>query len=311
MAIFRRFFSTRRSIPIPFPSQPSFPFIPHCPPNTQCCSAPPKPVLPKDLPLETTGLHGAMVAYLEHVVLCTGTAAWPSRIEDGIEGQRNVAGEFKELLGRKGEFQNTNFSVLASSFPRGSSPSAYLLPSFQYIPALPTQSSLTTLITHHLLPLDPSTEVPASEIPSPLHPVTVSSVVVLICGHTNRDLRCGIYGPVLQDTFSSQLAASGFSVLSTPPSAEDPGVEIQKTARVGLISHIGGHKYAGNVIIYIPPGTKSTNGHPHSLAGCGIWYGRVDPVNVEGIVSETILNGNVIEEFFRGGINSDRKIVRI
>jgi len=78
------------------------------------------------------------------------------------------------------------------------------------------------------------------------------------------------------------------------------------TARVGLISHIGGHKWAGNVIVYIPPSFSS-----NPLAGKGIWYGRVGPEHVEGIVGKTILDGKVIKELFRGGIDQDRGIIRL
>lgn len=42
-----------------------------------------------------------------------------------------------------------------------------------------------------------------------------------------------------------------------------------------------------------------------ALSGTGIWYGRVDPSNVEGIVSETIMGGKVIKELFRGGVSRE------
>jgi hypothetical protein len=64
-----------------------------------------------------------------------------------------------------------------------------------------------------------------------------------------------------------------------------------------LISHIGGHKFAGNVIIYVPP-TWDT----HALRGCGIWYGRVGPEEVEGVVGETVVGGRVVGDLFRGGV---------
>lgn len=71
-------------------------------------------------------------------------------------------------------------------------------------------------------------------------------------------------------------------------------------ADVGLISHIGGHKYAGNVIIYMPESMKR-----NSLGGMGIWYGRVEPRKVEGIVEETVLKGRIIKELFRGGLTKE------
>lgn len=86
---------------------------------------------------------------------------------------------------------------------------------------------------------------------------------------------------------------------------------------VGMISHIGGHKWAGNVILYLPRkwmiATSSGNKSrvQSLLAGSRIWYGRVEPKHVEGIVEETILNGRVIQELFRGGIDGNGQTLRI
>ncbi|KAL5611618.1 hypothetical protein BROUX41_000797 [Berkeleyomyces rouxiae] len=323
----------------------SFPMTPCCP-SPPPCSAPPTlaPKLPDTHPLASAGLHGAMAAYLEHIVLCTGTNAWPSRIDDDGEpgadsslsgpaaassaaaAPRNLAAEFKQIIGRNGPLQNPNFSVIASSLPlpqsnsssSSTSPaSVYLLPSFKYVSALPDTASLSRLVKEHLLPLDKSsrtdgaTASDTAEAPVPFTPV--SSVMVLICGHKNRDLRCAVYGPALQDAFTHELDTRGIQVLHSPPDVEasDASSSTAITARVAMISHIGGHKYAGNVIIYIPPGLRGPDGNKHSLAGCGIWYGRVDPEHVSGIIQETIINGKVIEKFFRGGLNADRQIVRI
>jgi (2Fe-2S) ferredoxin len=134
-------------------------------------------------------------------------------------------------------------------------------------------------------------------------------------------MRCGITGPLLRDEFEKCLAMKNIEVTKGPveiaqvsdraalPAAES--VETPRTARVGLISHIGGHKFAGNVVIYLPPGYKAADGTDHALAGCGIWYGRVEPKHVEGIVQETILSGKVIEEMFRGGIRQGGEILRL
>lgn len=34
----------------------------------------------------------------------------------------------------------------------------------------------------------------------------------------------------------------------------------------------------------------------------GLWYGNVFPRHVQGIVAETLVNGNVIDELHRGGV---------
>jgi hypothetical protein len=144
-------------------------------------------------------------------------------------------------------------------------------------------------------------------------------IMVLVCGHGGRDKRCGIMGPVLREEFEAKLPVLGVECLSGPVEVGMPnntpaigGARSGRvyTARVGLISHVGGHKFAGNVVIYLPPGMKTTDGMDHPLAGHGIWYGRVEPKHVQGIVQQTILKGNIIVDMFRGGIKQDGKTLR-
>ncbi len=51
-------------------------------------------------------------------------------------------------------------------------------------------------------------------------------------------------------------------------------------------SHVGGHKYAGNIVVY-----SSTGGH---------WYGRVKPCHADSIVETHVLSGRVFKELWRG-----------
>lgn len=216
-----------------------------------------------------------------------------------------------------------NVSILASSFPSpGPETAIYLLPSFKYIPSVPpTPSALAALTKTHLLPekLHPVHSALSAEDrqrltrdPSPAQVVAavpVKDVMVLICGHGGRDERCGIMGGILREKFRSVLAWDGIPPAEDPPLGQ--GGEGVK-GRIGLISHIGGHKFAGNVIVYVPPGMKAPAGmDKHPLAGCGIWYGRVEERHVEGIVRETVWGGKVIGELFRGGINPEGKMLDI
>jgi hypothetical protein len=115
---------------------------------------------------------------------------------------------------------------------------------------------------------------------------------------------------------------------STTNTSNEQFTSQDATVNVGMISHIGGHKWAGNVIVYIPPGfstdvstaepdsldvSQRASGvqPPHPLAGMGIWYGRVEPRHVEGIVEQTIFRGKVIGELFRGGLNQKGQLVRL
>ena len=95
-------------------------------------------------------------------------------------------------------------------------------------------------------------------------------VSLLVCAHRQRDKRCGVAGPLIAEEVErelreraealqrhEELAQHGHVDASPPPTALSP-------VRVLLISHTGGHKYAGNVIVY--PG--------------GVWYGRFNPCHV-------------------------------
>lgn len=121
-------------------------------------------------------------------------------------------------------------------------------------------------------------------------------------------MRCGLMAPVLEAEFHRVLHSQGF----TSTSKGDATIDGPKHANIGLISHVGGHKYAGNVIVYIPPEmTVGASTEPHPLAAKGIWYGRVEPKHVQGIVNETILGGRVVTDHFRGGIDRNGHILRL
>lgn len=94
--------------------------------------------------------------------------------------------------------------------------------------------------------------------------------LVLVCGHGLRDVRCGVLGSMLQQEFELVLRRENL-------------LEV----RTGLITHVGGHAYAGNVI-YFP-----RRGQP-------IWYGRVFPPDVQGIVDSTLKQGLIIRDKYRG-----------
>ncbi|ERF68185.1 hypothetical protein EPUS_05266 [Endocarpon pusillum Z07020] len=208
-----------------------------------------------------------------------------------------------------------------------------LLPSFTYFERLSTDRPyLRSFIRAFLLPERQNLHKMHSVLPETIREKMVrdedqdlrrsfdlhkiETPVVLICGHGGRDQRCGVMGPLLQADFMNALERLGFTV----PAAQELPVlgagckGADRTANVGLISHIGGHKFAGNVIVYLPPRYGLEHGKVegiHPLAGKGIWYGRVEPRHVEGIVQETIMSGRIIEELFRGGIEADGTVLRI
>eukprot|EP00250_Pteridium_aquilinum_P004544 c14747_g1_i1 orf=440-1483(-) len=98
---------------------------------------------------------------------------------------------------------------------------------------------------------------------------------VFVCAHARRDMRCGVCGPVLIDSFTKEITDRGI--------ADDVFVR--------SCSHVGGHKYAGNVIIYSPDASGEVAGH---------WYGYVAPKDVPVLLDEHIGKGKIIDKLWRG-----------
>ncbi|KAF5387799.1 hypothetical protein D9615_000185 [Tricholomella constricta] len=142
------------------------------------------------------------------------------------------------------------------------------------------------------------------------------SCVILLCSHKKRDNRCGIAAPKLEQAFVHSLQENGWAadthlechcLMGTPledlqGTPEETQQHIEKELRISAqekralilkTSHVGGHKYAGNCIIYTPQGS------------C-VWYGRVSPHEVESIVVNTIIHGLVLPPLLRIGLNISR-----
>ncbi|KAJ5570310.1 uncharacterized protein N7459_009740 [Penicillium hispanicum] len=315
---------------------PPFPVIKSCP--EPACDCPSAPSMPEGLPIDhDQALNGTMAAYAQQILICTGQRDWTSRIENDGEGQAwgDLVRGLKRLMGRGGPYLDPFNNVLvtnSSVAPATSNPStasAFLFPSFKYIPSIPVQTlhspdsaDLTTFVRAFLLPKslhDMHSSLPEDKRADMTRDPNLASKftgvidiehspTVLICGHGGRDMRCGIMAPALESEFQRVLLSQGFK------SAGGDGITVDDPTHVniGLISHIGGHKYAGNVIIYIPPKmTVGTSAELHPLAGKGIWYGRVEPKHVQGIVDATILGGKVMTDHFRGGIDTNGDILRL
>lgn len=197
---------------------------------------------------------------------------------------------------------NSSFEAAASSSSSTErhTASALVFPSFRRIDHIPDDATGHRHFVETILQSRPGTYSLTS--------APVACPVVLICSHGARDERCGILGPLLHAEFTTQLNHAGLLDMSTSVASKDvSGLKerVEPGASVGMVSHIGGHKWAGNVIVYVPPkwpawDKKLERQGSSELGGKGIWYGRVEPKHVEGIIKETILGGRVVEELCRG-----------
>ncbi|KOS21297.1 Altered inheritance of mitochondria protein 32 [Escovopsis weberi] len=243
------------------PRPPPFPTVDSCPPASCACA--PTPELPPGVEIDrTTALNGVVAGYAEQVLVCTGREDWAARIEDEDRGE-NLAASLRGLFGRGGAFCDPyhNVSILNSSFPseeEAAGTSAYLLPSFKFIPdiAYRDPDALRAVAKAHILPrtLHPAHDgMPKSHRDRLVRGEEeedggryagalrardvrdVRDVMVLICGHGGRDVRCGVMGPTLRDEFGRALGRLGYAVETGRFGGEDKEKEkAARVARVGL-----------------------------------------------------------------------------
>ncbi|KAG5964932.1 hypothetical protein E4U57_004722 [Claviceps arundinis] len=172
-------------------------------------------------------------------------------------------------------------------------------------------------------PLAPAEKIPAS-LPLGLRMTRCPhDAVVLLCSQRSRDARCGQSAPLLRKELERHLRPLG---LHRDLHDERPG-----GVAIYLISHVGGHKYAANVIIYrrhnafaalqgLEAGLDATEqnsglGEDDADADVGagqcIWLARVRPEHCENLVRYTILRGKLVkpESQLRGGFDRARGLV--
>lgn len=205
-------------------------------------------------PPEETSLSGTVKPYHRHVFACTGPAAWPARLEeaDGLLGRmaRDVHAR-REGSGALPKLSATDEPSAGAGldllvFPEG----------VRYHDV--DEVGWTAILRDHLEGEGPCAAVPWTPL---------AGRHVFVCIHAARDERCGQCGPPLLAAFRAAVAG-----------ADD--VTVRAT------SHVGGHKYAANVIVY-----------PE-----GVWYGRATPADAPRILAHHLWGGPQPTDLLRGAM---------
>lgn len=203
-------------------------------------------------------LIGSIKPYSRHLLVSTGEpGAWPSSVEalDAVKAADAAAKDAKSSVPGKtivGAIQSD-----ADLFPGGADAVNLLhLPSLTAV-SVPAAKVSTTMPAF----------LSAPESVSGARKLDYSHII-LVCVHMSRDARCGTIGPAIIDALRETAKEKGANV------------------KVIGCSHVGGHKYAGNVIVY----------------PSGDWYGRVLPHHAPAIIEEVVGQGKIIQELWRGRI---------
>ncbi|KAJ0753338.1 putative thioredoxin-like ferredoxin, Thioredoxin-like superfamily [Helianthus annuus] len=215
----------------------------------------------------TETLTGSVNPYGRHVFLCYKShEEWPARVEssDSDPLPKRLAGAIKD---RKNDIAvKTMLTICESGDGTGLSDGDVLIfPDLIKYRGL-EESNIDSFVEDVLVNGNPWSAGTGE-------PVTGS--YVFVCAHNSRDKRCGVCGPVLMEKFNEEIGVRG----------------LKDEVFVGACSHVGGHKYAGNLIIYSKVQEEKVSGH---------WYGYVTPNDVADLLDQHIKKGEIIERIWRG-----------
>ncbi|RAH85775.1 sucrase/ferredoxin-like family protein [Aspergillus japonicus CBS 114.51] len=286
-------------------------------------------------------MYGNISEWATHVLVATGKTDWVRDVAD-------EPGSVMEAIEKGGLVpSNGKLKLSASNMPvpdeyhyhePGQQPTTVLLlPSFTIIDHV--TPALAPDLIEHFVSRGPTTTTPLASQPTPsdiseLTPLRARpcphSAIILLCSHRTRDARCGQSAPLLRKEFERHLRHLN---LYRDLDDERPG-----GVGIYFINHVGGHKYAANVIIYrrrewgwhlaggdITSSSSSADADADADTGAaqagasvaagaaagaegaaqGIWLARVRPQDCENIIRYTVLQGKVVKpaEQLRGGFD--------
>ncbi|KAI4306237.1 hypothetical protein L6164_029529 [Bauhinia variegata] len=221
-------------------------------------------------------LVGTVEFYQRHVFLCyKNPRVWPPRIE-AAEFDRLPRLLYAAVRARKNDMEKTHLTICEGhDGTETSNGDVLIFPDMIRYRRL-THFDVETFVEEVLV--KDNEWLPGT-------PEALKGAYVFVCSHGSRDRRCGVGGPVLVSRFREEIELHG----------------LQGRVFVSPCSHIGGHKYAGNIIIFRPNVNGEVTGH---------WYGYVTPDDVPALLQRHILKGEIYDILWRGqmGLSEDEQM---
>ncbi|KAK9464674.1 Sucraseferredoxin-like protein [Lipomyces arxii] len=243
---------------------------------------------PASLKFEDTYLWGSVKPWKHHLLISTGKSDWAHGLRDEKESLSVELESWSPKVSGIGRVMVSNSSLAPppgyfETSDRNERKSTFLvLPTM--IEATGVQAKDATKIADTLASISRPTDAFPSELSGVSFTHRDHFAVILLCSHRTRDKRCGVSAPILKKELELHLREHD---LLRDASDDRPG-----GVPIYYVSHVGGHKLGGNVIIY-------------RNSGEGIWMGRVEPKHCKAIVEETVLHGRVYPHSLRGAFKSD------
>ncbi|KAK1807646.1 hypothetical protein LTR12_018006 [Friedmanniomyces endolithicus] len=292
---------------------------------------------------EDDKLYGQIGGFARHLLVATGKTDWVRDVAEEVGSVMEAVGKHKEMVeGGELMLSATNIPTESDFLGEGDGKGNYgrptralLLPAFQWVNGV-TQESVPELIkgcinrtsttttrlasaqqppqiqTGHHEPATATTNgTPISLPPGLTLTPCPHRYLILICSQATRDARCGQSAPLLRRELERHLRPLGLF--------RDLGDERPGGVGIYFISHVGGHKYSANMMVYRRGGGNAKgeevgggdDGEGQGEAAQCIWLARVRPEECENIVRYTVLQGKVVkpERQLRGGFDRERCLV--
>ncbi|KAL5359766.1 Sucrase/ferredoxin-like-domain-containing protein [Aspergillus floccosus] len=236
---------------------------------------------PSKVKIETSRpLYGHIKQFSTHVLVATGRSDWTQKVEHE-KGSLMEAFDSSSVKSKQGRIMvsASNLNPPESDLEKQTGTTVLLLPSFTFVDGVST-GDIPELIDCFI---DAPTGQPVtSRLTS--RPCEYD-YMILLCSHKRRDARCGITAPLIKKELERHLRPRG---LYRDTDDERPG-----GAGIFYVSHVGGHKFAANVLVYRRKEQQM------------IWLARVKPEHCQGLVEYTLLQGKVVhpETQLRGGFD--------
>ncbi|KAJ4472257.1 Sucrase/ferredoxin-like-domain-containing protein [Lentinula aciculospora] len=263
---------------------------------------------------EITSTKNSLAAHVQHVLHNAPMSAPLLATEPKSKRAVHVSGVFTSSDSNKLSILNGSHHTISDD---PECETVLVFPDYKMVTEVPRSLDGAKALWDAALAPNVSTLPPEDEKSNLNSWIIPFSCVILLCSHKRRDNRCHIAAAQLGQAFEHSLEEHGWTVDTEiehpvhsvgPPLEELQGTEeeneeriakqyqelaLEKKALILRNSHTGGHRYAGNCIIYTPQGS-------------GVWYGRVSTHEVESIVSQTLEEGLILPPLLRGGMNISR-----
>ncbi|CAI5758349.1 unnamed protein product [Candida verbasci] len=233
---------------------------------------------PKSLKFEEDEpLYNSTKPFGLHLLISTGKTDWPhdatgtpntlsNAIADWASKKKSKLGNIKVTVSSLGSDE----LLIDDEYINGKMGDVLIMPYFLWIKKVKIEdvAEIFDKLNQYL-----ENHTPVDDIEIPNCSIDNNSSYIFLCSHKTRDKKCGITAPIMKKEMDLYLRELELY--------RDFGDNRPNGVQVAFLNHIGGHKFAANVIIYNKESMKN------------IWLALCRPNNVKPIIDECVLQNRV------------------